>query len=235
MNQGIAITGELPVERTVEEDVLRRRFGFQKEMKCHFMIADYQALAREGIHGCAMQRAVQATVRRYLAGGFDPERSICFLQSQVPQLAEMTMIFSNLVPLAELLKKRVRRFTQARSTLAPFGRDRSVASFGEVGYPVSQAADILTFGARHVLALERHRENVELAQAVAKRFNDAFGEVFTIPSPVVYDRGAIEEVRHQGPESVDDTFVRDVLNLGGSEARIRAQQTLERVREAMGM
>lgn len=217
----IATTGVLPAfEASIES--LAPQFGYQEVFQCHFMIADYQALARTGLHGTGMRRAIQATVERFLAEGFDPERSICFLQSTVPQLSELTMIFSNLVTLTYLLSKPIRKRSQMPNQ----------TSLGVVGYPVSQVADILMFGAHYVLAPDRHRENIELAQAVACRFNDAYEEVFPIPAPHFCEAGGPAT---PSATAFDPSFVKDVLNLGGSQARIRAQQILERVKAAMGM
>ena len=131
----VAITGVLPSFEGRPEK-LAALFGYQDTFQCHFMIADYQALARTGLHGNGMNRAIQATVERFLAEGFDPERSICFLQSTVPQLSELTMIFSNLVTLTDLLSKHIRKRSQMPNQ----------TSLGVVGYPVSQVADILMFG-----------------------------------------------------------------------------------------
>ena len=217
----VAITGVLPSFEGRPEK-LAALFGYQDTFQCHFMIADYQALARTGLHGNGMNRAIQATVERFLAEGFDPERSICFLQSTVPQLSELTMIFSNLVTLTDLLSKHIRKRSQMPNQ----------TSLGVVGYPVSQVADFLMFGAHYVLALDRHRENIELARAVACRFNDAYEEVFSIPAPHFCEAG---ETTTEAGATFDPTFVNDVLNLGASQARIRAQQTLERVKAAMGM
>ncbi len=217
----VAITGVLPALEGKTER-LAPLFGYQETFQCHFMIADYQALTRKGQHGIKMNRAIQATVERFLVAGFDPEQSVCFLQSAVPQLSELTMILGNLVTLTDLLSKHIRKQ----------GEMPKRTSLSVVGYPVSQVADILMFGARYVLVFESQRENIELAQAVACRFNDAYEEVFPIPTPYFCEDGdtVVEAVKTYVP-----TFVNDVLNLGGSQARIRGQQTLERVKAAMGM
>ena len=79
----VAITGVRPAFEG-ETHPLVPLFGHQGRFRSRFMIADYQALARTGLHGVAMERVVQATVERFLAAGFDAGRSICFLQSSVP-------------------------------------------------------------------------------------------------------------------------------------------------------
>ena len=219
-----AITGVLPSIGEDRSGLLSGCFVFQEQYRCRFMIADYQALARCGLRGDEMGGAIKATVARLMTAGFDSGRSICFLQSQVPQLFELTTVLNTLVPLADLLSKHIRnrRMTPHNPT------------FGAVGYPVTQVADILMFGARRVLGFERHRENIDLARQVGLRFNHEYGEVFQIPEPVFCKetRGAENAVSYSAPNR---EMIRDILNLGGSEARICAQQTLERVKEAMGM
>ena len=219
-----AITGVLPRIGETRPGLPSGCFAFQAQYECRFMIADYQALTRCGLHGDEMGRAIETTVARLMTAGFDPGRSICFLQSQVPQLFELTTVLNTLVPLADLLSKHIRhrRVTPHNPT------------FGAVGYPVTQVADILMFGARHVLGFERRRQNIDLARRVGMRFNHEYGDVFQIPEPILCEEteGAENAVSYSAPNG---DMIRDILNLGGSEARICAQQTLERVKEAMGM
>ena len=107
MKRTIVLTGDRPTGKMHLGHYvgsLRNRFEMQDEFRCFFMIADYQALTTHQDRTGDLATHVQDMVLDYLAAGFDPEKSACFLQSQVPQLAELTAIFFNLVTLPRLLR-----------------------------------------------------------------------------------------------------------------------------------
>jgi len=181
MNRTIVLTGDRPTGRLHLGHYvgsLKNRFEMQDKHQCFFMIADYQALTTHQERTQELETHVREMVLDYLAAGFDPEKSVCFLQSQVPQLAELTMILSNLVSLPRLLRNPTIKEEMDKMGLA----DR--ATYGFVGYPVSQAADILLFRPSHVPVGPDQRPHIELAQEVAERFNRIYGEVFPIPEGV---------------------------------------------------
>ncbi len=241
MSRTIVLTGDRPTGRMHLGHYvgsLKNRFEMQDEFQCFFMIADYQALTTHRDRTEDLEHHVREMVLDYLAAGFDPEKSVCFLQSQVPQLAELTMIFSNLVMLPRLLRNPT-----VKEEMGKMGLGNRVP-YGFVGYPVSQAADILLFRPQYVPVGPDQRPHIELAQEVAARFNRLYGEVFPIPDGVYGTRlkGTDGQkkimtpfrIRRKGFEEQPD-LVRDILNLGGSRARIEGQRTLERVKEVMGM
>ena len=241
MSRTIVLTGDRPTGKMHLGHYvgsLKNRFEMQDEFQCFFMIADYQALTTHRDRTEDLEHHVREMVLDYLAAGFDPEKSVCFLQSQVPQLAELTMIFSNLVTLPRLLRNPT-----VKEEMGKMGLGNRVP-YGFVGYPVSQAADILLFRPRYVPVGPDQKPHIELAQEVAARFNRIYGEVFPIPDGVygTHLKGADGQskimtpfrVRRKGFEEQLD-LVRDILNLGGSRARIEGQRTLEHVKEVMGM
>lgn len=238
MSRTIVLTGDRPTGKMHLGHYvgsLKNRFEMQDDFQCFFMIADYQALTTHRDRTEDLERHVREMVLDYLAAGFDPKKSVCFLQSQVPQLAELTMIFSNLVTLPRLLRNPTVKEEMGLENRVPYGF---------VGYPVSQAADILLFRPRYVPVGPDQRPHIELAQEVAARFNRIYGEVFPIPDGVYGTRlqgtdGQSKimtpfRVSRKGFEEQPD-LVRDILNLGGSRARIEGQRTLEHVKEVMGM
>ena len=241
MSRTIVLTGDRPTGKMHLGHYvgsLKNRFEMQDEFQCFFMIADYQALTTHRDRTEDLERHVREMVLDYLAAGFDPEKSVCFLQSQVPQLAELTMIFSNLVTLPRLLRNPT-----VKEEMGKMGLGNRVP-YGFVGYPVSQAADILLFRPRYVPVGPDQRPHIELAQEVAARFNRIYGEVFPIPDGGYGTRlkgtdGQSKNmtpfrVRRRGFEGQPD-LVRDILNLGSARARIEGQRTLEHVKEVMGM
>jgi tryptophanyl-tRNA synthetase len=242
---------------------LKNRFDMQDKHRCFFMIADYQALTTHQDRTSDLESNVRQMVLDYLETGFDPEKSVCFLQSQVPKLAELTMILSNLVSLPRLLRNPTIKEEMEKMGL----EDR--ATYGFVGYPVSQAADILLFRPQFVPVGPDQRPHIELAQEVAARFNRLYGGVFPVPEGLYGQRlGGTDGMSKMGKSygnAIDITnsddevtsrvmrmrtdpgrarraefgqhpnAVRDILNLGCAKARIEGQRTLELVKEAMGL
>ncbi len=181
MNRTIVLTGDRPTGRMHLGHYvgsLQNRFEMQDECQCFFMIADYQALTTHRNRTGELEHHIREMVLDYLAAGFDPEKSVCFLQSQVPQLAELTVIFFNLVTLPRLLRNPTVKEEMDKMGL------RNRATYGFVGYPVSQAADILLFRPHYVPVGPDQRPHIELAREVAARFNRIYGEVFPIPDGV---------------------------------------------------
>ena len=102
MRRSIVLAGVRPTERMILGhliEFLKDLIGREAEARCFFMIADYQALRMDREHPRKMESNVRKLVTDLLAAGFDPERSVCFLQSQVPQLAELAMILHYSIPL----------------------------------------------------------------------------------------------------------------------------------------
>jgi tryptophanyl-tRNA synthetase len=179
MTRDIVMTGDRPTGPMHVGHyfgTMKKRFEMQDQYRCFFMIADYQALTTHADRSNAIESDVMRMVKDYLAAGFDPEKSVCFLQSQVPQLAELTVILSNLVTLSRLLRNPT-----TKQEMADLRRHPTLAF---VSYPVSQAADILMMRPRYVPVGPDQRPHIELAREVATRFNQQFGELFPIPEGV---------------------------------------------------
>ncbi len=182
MMQDIVMTGDRPTGPMHVGHyfgALKKRFEMQDDCRCFFMVADYQALSTHADRSSEIEANVIGMVRDYLAAGFDPEKAVCFLQSQVPQLTELTeltVILSNLVTLSRLLRNPT-----TKQEMADLNRQ---SSFAFVGYPVSQAADILMMRPRYVPVGPDQRPHIELAREIAQRFNNQFGELFPIPEGV---------------------------------------------------
>lgn len=231
MSTKIALTGERPLgqERTAADIAyLEQLFAYQASHRCFFMIADYQAFASRTFDPGRAEGRVRSLVCDYLAAGLDPERSVCFLQSQVPQLFELGTILSNLVTVDRL-----------KQSLSDAGMDAETMPFGFIGIPISQAADILLFCADLVPCRGDQRPMVELASNVGERFNDSYGEVFRLPAGAYLEADGSRvdpaEFRERRRAAADNgARIMGILSAGGSEARVAGQRTLEHVREAVG-
>jgi tryptophanyl-tRNA synthetase len=159
---------------------IQNRVRLQDEMDCYFIIADLHTLTTRPEKECLAEvpAMIHDMVLDYLALGIDPERSQIFVQSAVPETAELNLYFSMLVTLPRLERlPTIKDMAQAA--------ELDVMPFGLVGYPVLQAADILLPRA-HVVPVGRDNlSHVEITREIARRFNYLYGDVFPEPEPMV--------------------------------------------------
>jgi tryptophanyl-tRNA synthetase len=132
---------------------------------CYFFIADWHALTTDYADTSQLAPSTVEAILDYLAAGLDPEKSVLFLQSLVPQHAELFLIFSMITPLGWL--ERVPTYKEQQENLT--GKDLS--TYGFLGYPLLQAADILVYQAGYVPVGQDQVVHVELTREVARRFN----------------------------------------------------------------
>lgn len=146
----------------------------QERHRCYFMVADLHALTTD-LDTAAIAQRTREMVIDWLAVGLDPQRSPLFVQSQIPEHAELHLVFSMLVTLARL---------QRNPTLKEQVRDLDLEenmTYGHLGYPVLQAADILLYKGDLVPVGEDQAPHVEITRELARRFNKAFGRLFPEP------------------------------------------------------
>jgi tryptophanyl-tRNA synthetase len=151
----------------------------QEESSCYFFVADWHALTTEYAATEAIASNVEGMVLDWLAVGMDPARSVLFLQSDVPAHAELFLMYSMIIPIPWL--ERVPTYKEQQEQLE--GRDLS--TFGFLGYPLLQAADITAYKATQVPVGEDQLPHIELTREVARRFNRLYDEVFPEPKGVV--------------------------------------------------
>jgi tryptophanyl-tRNA synthetase len=159
---------------------IRNRVRLQREMKCYFIIADLHTLTTrpEKEKLAEVPGMIREMVLDYLALGIDPDVSTIFVQSAVPETAELNLIFEMLVTLPRLERlPTIKDMAQAA--------DLDVLPFGLVGYPVLQAADILLPRAHVVPVGKDNLSHVEITREIARRFNHLYGDVFPEPDPLI--------------------------------------------------
>lgn len=161
---------------------LTSRVRMQDEYETYIMAADVQALTDNWEHPEKVRAAVREVIIDNVAAGVDPVKSSLFIQSQVPQIAELTVFFSNLVTVNEL-----RRNPTIKSELSQkqelFGAEGESLTYGFLGYPVSQSADILFLRSHVVPVGEDQMPVIELTREIAIKFNRIYGKkVFPIPA-----------------------------------------------------
>jgi tryptophanyl-tRNA synthetase len=156
---------------------LKNRIRLQQEYDCFFLVADYHMLTTRLDRLNEVEGNIQDMVLDYLSIGIDPNQSTIYLQSLAPEVAELHLLFSMLVTANRL--ERV-------PTLKDQVRDLNLeASYGLLGYPVLQAADILMVRAHLVPVGKDQESHLEVTRQIAGRFNELFGEVFPIPDTLI--------------------------------------------------
>lgn len=157
---------------------LQNRVKLQDDYDCFFIIADYQALTDHTRETELVEKNTIEIVLDWLSVGLSPEKSTFFIQSRVLEIADLTMYFSMLVTLA-----RLQRNPTVKEEIKASGNPH--ISYGFLGYPVSQAANILIVRAQLIPVGEDQLPHIEQTREIARTFNGLFKEVFPIPEGLV--------------------------------------------------
>ncbi len=149
---------------------LKNWVALQEAYDCYFFVADWHALTTHYDSPTTMRENVWELVIDWLAAGLDPEKSAMFIQSHVIEHAELHLLLSMVTPLSWL--ERVPSFKDQQDRL----RDKDLSTYGFLGYPLLQSADILIYRAACVPVGEDQVPHVELTREIARRFNHFFGK-----------------------------------------------------------
>ena len=160
-------TGKLHLGNYV--GALQNWVRMQDEYECFFIVADWHALTTDYADTSKMKENSLEVVLDWLAAGLDPEKSVIFIQSHVPAHAELHLLFSMITPLGWL--ERVPTYKEQRENI----KDKDLGTYGFLGYPVLQSADILIYKADFVPVGEDQVAHVELTREIARRFNRFYG------------------------------------------------------------
>lgn len=144
-----------------------------------FLVADWHVLTTDYTHTQDIADNIYETLYDWLGAGINPKLSTIFLQSKVPEHAELTLLFSNIITVGRL--ERNPTYKEQRREL---GLDTS-ASLGLLSYPVLQAADILMYCADVVPVGEDQLPHLELTREIGRRFNSLYGELFPEPQAIL--------------------------------------------------
>jgi tryptophanyl-tRNA synthetase len=181
--QGRILTGDRPTGKLHLGHYvgsLANRVRLQDEYDCYFIVADYHVLTTRYERASEIGEFVREQVIDYLSVGMDPERSTIYLQSLVPEVCELHLLYSMLISVPRL---------QRVPTLKDVMRDLEIEnpSYGLLGYPVLQAADITMVRANLVPVGKDQASHLEVTREIARRFNELYGEVFPIPDTLIGD------------------------------------------------
>ena len=151
----------------------------QSGYDCMYFVADWHALTSEYARTDELTGHAYDNVTDWIAAGIDPERSTIFVQSLVPEHAELYLLLSMVVPIPWL--ERVPTYKEQIEQLA----DRDLSTLGFLGYPLLQGADVLMYGAEYVPVGDDQVPHLELTREVVRRFQGFFGEIFPEPQPLL--------------------------------------------------
>ncbi len=157
---------------------LENRVRLQDKYDCFFIIADFQYLTDGLTETERVEEYVKEVVLDWLSVGMDPNKSTFFIQSKIPEIAELTIYFSMMVTLPRLQRNPTVKEEFKTSGL-------HAMSYGFLGYPVSQAADILIVRSNLVPVGNDNLPHVEQTREIARTFNGIFREVFPVPEALV--------------------------------------------------
>ena len=165
---------------------LQNRVKLQDEYEQYILVADVQALTDNFNNPQKVRDSVKELVMDYLACGIDPNKTTIFIQSMIPEIAELTVFYSNMVTVS-----RLQRNPTVKSEIAQkkelFGNDGESITYGFLGYPVSQAADITAFEANLVPVGEDQLPVIEQTKEIVRKFNSTYGDVLVEPEVKIGD------------------------------------------------
>jgi tryptophanyl-tRNA synthetase len=152
----------------------------QDDYECFFMIADWHALMSEYESPSVISQSTTDNLVDWLAAGIDPKRSVIFIQSEVSQHLDLYMMLSCFTPLGWL--ERCPTYKEQLRELS----NRNIKTYGFLGYPVLQAADILLYKAKKIPVGEDQLPHLELTREIARRFNHLYGKkIFPDPEALL--------------------------------------------------
>ena len=174
---GMRPTGKLHLGHLV--GALNKWTELQSDYDCMYFVADWHALTSDYSDTGQVTKNAYDNVADWIAAGIDPERCTLFVQSLVPEHAELYLLLQMVVPIPWL--ERVPTYKEQIDQLA----ERDLSSIGFLGYPLLQGADVVVYRAQYVPVGDDQVPHLELTREVVRRFHQFFGEVFVEPQPLL--------------------------------------------------
>jgi len=190
---------------------LKQRVDLQNEYETYILIADQQALTDNAENPQKVHDNIVEVALDYLAVGIDPKISTIVIQSQVPEIAELTMYYMNLVTLA-----RLRRNPTVKEEMKQKNYGENVP-VGFLTYPVSQTADITAFGAHLVPVGADQLPMIEQAAEIVRKFNSLYGDTLVEPKALVSEIGRLPGIDGKAKMSKS---LNNAIYLGDSEEEL---------------
>jgi tryptophanyl-tRNA synthetase len=174
---GMRPTGRLHLGHLV--GALGNWVPLQDQYDCFYFVADWHALTSDFADTSQLTSYAYENVADWIAAGLDPEKSTFFVQSLIPEHAELYVLLSMVVPVPWL--ERVPTYKEQQENL----KDKDLSSIGFLGYPLLQTADVAMYDARYVPVGDDQVAHLELAREVVRRFNNFFGDVLVEPEAML--------------------------------------------------
>ena len=174
---GMRPTGKLHLGHLV--GALNKWTELQSDYDCMYFVADWHALTSDYADTGQVTKNAYDNVVDWIATGIDPDRCTLFIQSLVPEHAELYLLLQMVVPIPWL--ERVPTYKEQIDQLA----ERDLSSIGFLGYPLLQGADVVVYRAQYVPVGDDQVPHLELTREVVRRFHQFFGEVFVEPQPLL--------------------------------------------------
>jgi tryptophanyl-tRNA synthetase len=174
---GMRPTGKLHLGHLV--GALNNWAGLQTEYECFYFVADWHALTSDYADTSGIVASAYDMAADWIAAGLDPERSTLFIQSLVPEHAELSLLLSMTVPIPWL--ERVPTYKEQMEQLS----EKDLSTLGFLGYPLLQTADIIIYNAHYVPVGDDQVPHLELSREIVRRFHNFYGELFAEPRPLL--------------------------------------------------
>jgi tryptophanyl-tRNA synthetase len=174
---GMRPTGKLHLGHLV--GALNNWSPLQDEYDCFYFVADWHALTSEYADTAGLLSSAYDMVADWIAAGLDPERSTLFVQSLVPEHAELFLLLSMTIPIPWL--ERVPTYKEQIEQLA----EKDLSTLGFLGYPLLQTADVVMYNAHFVPVGEDQVAHLELSREIVRRFHNFYGTLFVEPQPLL--------------------------------------------------
>lgn len=205
---------------------LRNRVRLQVEYECFFIIADLHTLTTRPDRTEELEDNIRQLVLDYLSVGIDPEKSTIYIQSQIPEVSELAIIFSNLVTVPRL---------QRLPTIKDVMRDLKIEtpSLGLLGYPVLQAADILMVKGELVPVGKDQASHIEITREIAREFNRLYGRAPEHTPEVgegkTQHTSGVNLTRGSDVFSLPEVLISDIGVLPGTDGKAKMSKSLGNV------
>jgi tryptophanyl-tRNA synthetase len=170
-------TGQLHLGHLV--GALNNWAALQDQYDCFYFVADWHALTSDYADTSAIVGNAYDMAADWIAAGLDPERSTLFVQSLVPEHAELFLLLSMPTPISWL--ERVPTYKEQMQQLA----EKDLSMLGFLGYPLLQTADVIIYNARYVPVGADQVAHLELSREIVRRFHNFYGELFVEPEPLL--------------------------------------------------
>jgi tryptophanyl-tRNA synthetase len=174
---GMRPTGKLHLGHLV--GALDNWASLQDQYDCFYFVADWHALTSDYADTSAVVENAYDMAADWIAAGLDPARSTLFVQSLVPEHAELALLLSMTVPIPWL--ERVPTYKEQIQQLG----DKDLSTLGFLGYPLLQTADVIIYNARYVPVGEDQVPHLELSREIVRRFHNFYGDLFVEPQPLL--------------------------------------------------